>query len=195
MKAVRTVPSGPHMAGATHGAHRREGDTLAFLADLSRALAVSLDLRLTLSEAVNRVADFMQAEAASLFLLDPETGVLDCRICVGPVDITGSRLAVGQGVVGRAVAENTTQIVADASTDTRVWRAADDDSGFVTRSLVCAPLATADGPIGALEIVNRRDGAPFSAADAELLGIIAAPAALAINNARMAGNLLEQQRL
>lgn len=195
MNAARTVPSGPHVAGATLGAHRREGATLAFLADLSRALAVSLDLRKTLSEAVNRVADFMQAEAASLFLLDPDTGVLECRICVGPVDITGSRLAVGQGVVGRAVAENTTQIVADAATDARVWRAADDDSGFITRSLVCAPLATAEGPIGALEIVNRRDGAPFSAADAELLGIIAAPAALAINNARMAGNLLEQQRL
>lgn len=176
-------------------AQLREGDTLAFLADLSRTLAISLDLRKTLSEAVTRVADFMQAEAASLFLLDPESRVLECRICVGPVDITGSRLAVGQGVVGRAVAENSTQVVADATTDTRVWRAADDDSGFVTRSLVCAPLATAEGPIGALEIINRRDGKPFTDADAELLGIIAAPAALAINNARMAGNLLEQQRL
>ncbi|WP_348057538.1 SpoIIE family protein phosphatase [Dokdonella sp.] len=173
----------------------RERETLAFLADLSRTLAVSLDLRKTLSEAVTRVADFMQVEAASLFLLDPESRVLECRICVGPVDITGSRLALGQGVVGRAVAENAAQVVADATTDARVWRAADDDNGFVTRSLVCAPLATADGPIGALEIVNRRDGQPFSDADAELLGIIAAPAALAINNARMAGNLLEQQRL
>jgi sigma-B regulation protein RsbU (phosphoserine phosphatase) len=198
MKAARTASSGLPAAGAVRrppGSGLREGATLAFLADLSRSLAVSLDLRQTLSETVTRVADFMQAEAASLFLLDPETHVLDCRICVGPVDITGSRLAVGQGVVGRAVAENATQIVIDATTDARVWRAADDDSGFVTRSLVCAPLATADGPIGALEIVNRRDGAPFSAADAELLGIIAAPAALAINNARMAGNLLEQQRL
>lgn len=200
MNVARAAPAGPRAADALQGAVRREGDTLAFLADLSRALAVSLDLRQTLSESVTRVADFMQAEAASLFLLDneavdPAARVLICRICVGPVDITGSRLAVGQGVVGRAVAENATQIVIDATTDARVWRAADDDSGFVTRSLVCAPLATANGPIGALEIVNRRDGAPFSAADAELLGIIAAPAALAINNARMAGNLLEQQRL
>lgn len=175
--------------------HAREGQTLAFLGDLSRALAVSLDLAQTLSATVTRVAEFMQVEGAALFLLDPATQVLDCRICVGPVDITGSRLAVGQGVVGRAVADNATQIVADAATDTRVWRAADEDNGFVTRSLVCAPLSTANGPIGALEIVNRRDGLPFTASDAELLGIIAAPAALAINNARMANNLLEQERL
>jgi sigma-B regulation protein RsbU (phosphoserine phosphatase) len=172
----------------------REG-TLAFLSELSQALAVSLDLRQTLSETVNRVVDFMQVEAASLFLLDPQTLVLDCRICVGPVDITGVRLAVGQGIVGRAAAENATQIVADAVNDSRVWHAADDTTGFVTHSLVCAPLRTAAGPIGVLEIVNRRDGEPFSSADAELLDLVAAPAALAINNARMASTLLEQQRL
>jgi sigma-B regulation protein RsbU (phosphoserine phosphatase) len=168
---------------------------LAFLAELSQALAVSLDLRQTLSETVTRVVDFMQVEAASLFLLDPETLVLDCRICVGPVDISGVRLAVGQGIVGAAVAENATQVVVDAASDARVWRAADDGSGFVTRSLVCAPLRTAAGPIGVLEIVNRRDGKPFSAVDAELLDLVAAPAALAINSARMAAILLEQQRL
>ena len=173
----------------------QQAGTLAFLANLAQQLAVSIDLGQTLSEVVTRVAAFMQVEAASLFLLDPATGVLECEVCVGPVDIRGTRLAVGQGVVGRAVAENATQVVADAEGDARVWRAADEASGFVTRSLVCAPLATANGPIGALEIVNHRDGTPFSAIDAELLGLVAAPAALAINNARMAGDLLEQQRL
>ena len=202
MKPARRAAS-PRATGAARGAPARgprEADTLAFLADLSRALAVSLDLRQTLPEAINRVVDFMQVEAASLFLIDAEAPesqapVLECRICVGPVDITGTRLAVGQGVVGRTVAENATQVVVDASTDARVWREADDATGFVTRSIVCAPLRTAAGPIGVLEIVNRRDGRPFSPADAELLDLIAAPAALAINNARMAGSLLAQQRL
>ena len=169
--------------------------TLAFLGDLSQTLAVSLDLRKTLSEAVNRIADFMQAEAASLFLLDPATNVLECRICVGPVDLTGVRLAIGQGVVGLAVSENATQIVTDAATDERVWRAGDESSGFVTRSLLCAPLCTAAGPIGALEIVNRRDGSAFGEEDAQVLRLLAAPTALAINNARMANDLIEQQRM
>ena len=206
MKALRARPSASRASAApalrADVAHHDPAETLAFLAELSGALAVSIDLEQTLSEAVNRVADFMQVEAASLFLVDSESGdadpanaVLECRFCVGPVDIAGTRLAVGQGVVGRAVAANATQIVADAVSDSRVWRAADEDSGFVTRSLICTPLATATGPIGALEIVNRRDGAPFTARDAELLGLVAAPAALAINNARMARDLLEQQRL
>ena len=201
MKTARVRPAGSRVPGAAKIARTaaprrtREAETLAFFADLSQALAVSLDLGQTLSETVNRVADFMQVEAASLFLLDPATQVLECRICVGPVDITGTRLGVGQGVIGTAVAENRVQIVVDAANDPRIWRAADDETGFITTSLVCAPLATAKGPIGAIEIINRRDGAPFTAADAERLRLIAAPAALAINNARMSGDLLEQQRL
>ncbi len=195
MSDARAEASAQRAMDAAGSARPKEADTLAFLAQLSQELAVSLDLRRTMPQAITRVADFMEAEAASLFLLDAAGDVLECRICVGPVDINGVRLGVGQGVIGRAVAENATQIVVDAATDPRVWRAADDDSGFVTRSLICAPLRTAAGPIGAIEIVNRRDGTPFSMLDAELLDLVAAPAALAINNARMAGNLLEQQRL
>lgn len=196
MKAVRKAPP-PTAIARTGGAPAcaSASQTLTFLADLSQALAVSLDLRQTLSEAVRRVVDFMQVEAASLFLVDPAARILECKLCVGPVDITGTRLAIGQGVVGRAVADNATRIVADAAQDAQVWRAADEATGFVTRSLVCVPLRTAAGPIGALEVVNRRDGAPLSEADAELLDVVAAPVALAIGNARQAQALLEQQRL
>jgi len=190
MKLARRAAPPP---AASHAADAAR--TLAFLADLSQAFAVSLDLRKTLPDAINRVADFMQAEGASLFLIDPATSVLECRICVGPVDMTGVRLAIGQGVVGLAVEQNVTQIVADARTDPRVWRAGDEGSGFVTTSLLCAPLSTAAGPIGAIELVNRRDGRAFNAEDAEMLRLLAAPTALAINNARMANDLVEQQRM
>ena len=182
----------PASASLSAGADERRA--LGFLADLSQALALSLDLRETLDRAVTRIADFMQAEAASLFLLDAN-GVLECRICVGPVDITGLKVEIGQGVVGRAVAENATQIVRDAQTDARVNSRVDAETGFVTRSMLCAPLSTAQGAIGALEVINRRDGGLFEASDAEILRLIAAPAALAINNARLAQGLVEQQRM
>lgn len=200
----------PPAPRAERSARDGEARALAFVADLSQALAVSLDLRRTLTEAVNRIVEFMAAEAASLFLLDRvpgergsgergpgerDGGELVCRLCVGPLDLTGLRLAVGQGVVGRAVAENACQIVTDAASDPRVHRAVDAASGFVTRSLLCAPLATANGPIGALEVVNRRGGGAFDADDARILRLLAAPTALAINNARMAAERVEQQRL
>ena len=168
---------------------------LTFLADLSQQLAVSLELRKTLELAVERLADFMQAEAASMFLIDRASGLLECRICVGPVDISGLKLEVGQGVVGRTVAENAPQLVLDAQSDQRVNARVDAETGFVTRSILCVPLATAQGPIGAIEVINRRGGGLFDAADAELLRLIAAPIALAIHNAQLAATIVEQQRI
>ena len=82
-----------------------------------------------------------------MFLIDRASGLLECRICVGPVDISGLKLEVGQGVVGRTVAENAPQLVLDAQSDQRVNARVDAETGFVTRSILCVPLATAQGPI------------------------------------------------
>ena len=172
-----------------------ERRALAFLAELSQALTQSLDLDRTLRLAVTRIARFMQAEAVSLFLVDPSTGLLVCRNCAGPVDITGLKLTVGQGVVGRTVSDNATQIVRDAQNDPRVHQSVDAETGFVTRSILCTPLRTAQGVIGALEVINRRDGGLFDEDDADILRLIASPAALAIHSAQLAEGLIEQQRI
>ena len=190
MNALRPVAADSRDSARAGG--RR---ALGFLADLSQSLAVSLDLRETLGPALARIMDFMHAEAASLFLLDRATNLLECKICAGPVDIVGLKLEVGQGVVGRAVAENAPQRSDDARRDTRVNQRVDAETGFVTRAILCVPLATAQGPIGALEIINRRDGGAFDADDAEILRLVAAPMALAINNARLALEVAEQQRI
>ncbi len=197
MNAESHVDVDGRMAHGRRPRHSALDDThaLAFLADLSQALAVSINLDQTLYESVSRIARYMHAEAASLFLLDTDERTLECRVCVGPVEMKGLRLAVGDGIVGRTVAENACQIVTDAASDPRVWRGGDAQSGFVTRSLLCAPLVTAAGPIGALEIINRDDGGLFDEKDAEVLRLLASPTALAINNARMAADLLVQQRL
>ena len=167
----------------------------ALLAELSEALAVSLDLRRTLPFALQRIADYMEAEAASLFLLDEEAGELECKVCIGPVDLRGLRLASDQGIAGRSLTDKSVIIVADATQDPRVFRRVDDESGFVTRSLVCVPLTTAKGTLGVLELINKRNGDAFDAIDAGILRLLAAPAAMAISNARLANELVEQQRL
>lgn len=172
-----------------------EARTLTFLAELSEALAITLDLHRTLNEAVTRIADYMQAEAASMFLLDSTSDLLECKVCVGPVNLLGLKLAAGQGVIGRTITENATQLVADAQADPRFYLGVDAETGFVTRSILCAPLATAHGPIGVLEVMNRRDGTPFDEFDARVLRVLAAPTALAINNARLARDQIEQQRM
>lgn len=170
-------------------------DFLPILAEVSQQLAVSVDLERTLRESVAFITDYMRAEAAAVFLLDAGGTTLLCRACVGPVDILGLRIPADAGIVGRAVAQNACQMVRDASQDPDFAAKVDADTGFVTRSVLCAPLTTAQGAIGAIEVINKLDGGLFDDVDRDALRLLAAPTALALNIARMAGDLVEQSRI
>lgn len=166
-------------------------DELSLLADFSQAIAVSIDIETTLREAVQRIAKYMQAEAAALFLLEGDH--IRCRASFGRVDIRGLTLPKHKGIVGRTIRDNQVQLVPDVQHDPDF--AGNLVSGFIARTMVCAPLSTADGPIGALQLLNRIDGEAFGTHDANFLRLFAAPTALALNNARLAGELLEQDRI
>ncbi len=170
-------------------------DFLPILAEISQQLAVSVDLERTLRESVGYITSYLQAEAAAVFMVDANGAMLECRACVGPVDIHGLRIPVDQGIVGRTVAQNACQMVRDASTDPDFSGKIDSATGFITRSVLCAPLATAQGVIGAIEVINKRDGGLFDEADRDALRLLAAPTALALNIARMATELVEQNRI
>lgn len=183
------------VAGDPAQAEQPSVELLAFLAEVSQQLAVSVDLARTLRESTAYVARYLDAEAVSVFMLDGDTGTLVCRACQGPVDILGLRVPTGKGIVGRTVASNECQMVRDAYDDPDFAGQVDADTGFVTRSVLCAPLATAQGAIGAIEVINKRGGRLFDEADLTALRLLAAPMALALNIARMAGELVEQNRI
>jgi phosphoserine phosphatase RsbU/P len=170
-------------------------EPLALIAELAQALASSLDLQATLSKAVQRIATAMQAEAASVFLVDEDAGVLVCRASAGPVDIVGLELPLGSGVAGRAYASGMCQLVRDVSKDPDFDAAVDLRTGFTTRSLLCTPLFSGHGVLGVLQVLNKRGGLLFDESDHLLLRALAAPAALAISNARLAAESIEQERL
>lgn len=170
-------------------------ELLAFLAEVSQQLAVSVDLTRTLRESAAYAARYLDAEAVSVFLVDAESGTLVCRACQGPVDILGLRVPMGKGIVGRTVANNACQMVRDAYADPDFVEQVDSETGFVTRSVLCAPLSTAQGAIGAIEIINKQGDRLFDEADLTALRLLAAPMALALNIARMAEDLVEQNRI
>lgn len=167
-------------------------EEVGILADFSHAFAASLDVGETLRRAVVQIADHMNAEAAAVFLTDETAGDIECRACAGPVDVVGLRVQRGRGIVGRAISENRVQMVRDTSLDPDHLG---DQGGFHTRSILCAPLDTADGAIGALQVLNKRDGALFDQHDANVLRLLAVPTALALNNARLTRELVEQNRI
>ncbi len=64
-----------------------------------------------------------------------------------------------QGIVGAVFQSGLGEIVADAYADKRFNQEVDRESGFVTRSLLCAPVKNAKGEtIGVVEMLNKQDG-------------------------------------
>lgn len=180
------------MVTAPTGLARIGPEEVGILADFSHAFAASLDVGETLRRAVVQIAEHMNAEAAAVFLTDPIEGDIVCRACAGPVDVVGLRVERGRGIVGRAIAENRVQMVRDTAQDPDHLG---DQRGFHTRSILCAPLDTAEGAIGALQVLNKRDGALFDMHDANVLRLLAVPTALALNNSRLTRELVEQNRI
>jgi sigma-B regulation protein RsbU (phosphoserine phosphatase) len=171
-------------------------DQLELLADIAQSFASSLDISETLNNAIQKFMQYLDAEAASIFLLENRNSELVCKACAGPVDINGLRLPASAGIVGKTVMSRSCQIVRDVTKDPNFAKNVDADTGFVTRSILCTPLIVKNECIGALELINKRGGdGLFDDRDKHLLGALASAASLAIHNARMADRLVEQERM
>jgi sigma-B regulation protein RsbU (phosphoserine phosphatase) len=172
-----------------------ERDHLLLIAEMTREFGAANDYKAVAHTALERITKYMNAEAASLFLLSDSGDNLVCVACYGPVDITGLSIPAATGVVGRSVISRKGLLVRDVSQDGDFGAAVDAKTGFTTRSLLVAPLAIGKECLGAIEIINRTSGdGLFSDEDMILLETLARAAALAINNFRLTHKIVQQER-
>ena len=189
-------PSAPNSTVAGHPAEDRVYDHLELLSEMGQDFVSSRDIDASLMRAVEHITKYVGAEGGALFMLEDEGKALVCRACVGATEITGLSLPSDQGIVGRSVQENASDIIRDAQNDDRFYKGFDEQTGYTTLSILCAPMSVKDERIGAIELINKssEDGL-FNEEDLRLLEAMSASAALAIHNARMAEALVEQERL
>jgi sigma-B regulation protein RsbU (phosphoserine phosphatase) len=168
---------------------------LDLIVEMTGDFVQSHDVEATLHLGLERIARRLGAEAASLFLVDEDTGELVCRANIGPVDVRGLRLAPGTGIVGRTIDLGVPQLVRDTRRDPDFAQSIDAVTGFVTRSILCAPMAARGQRLGAIELFNKASGDAFTQTDSRLLQALAASSALALINARLVADMAEQQGL
>ncbi len=172
-------------AGVSREALQRNQE-IAFLQEAGRLLGSSLDPQRVLAATLSQVNEILDVEAASLALVDRETGFITFELAIGGGNdaVKGLRLEPGQGIVGQSIADGRAVLVADVMSDPRWFGGVDQVSGYETRSLMCVPLRAKGQVIGALEVLNKRDG-PFTGDDLRLVTSLGDLAAQAIENARL----------
>jgi HD-GYP domain-containing protein (c-di-GMP phosphodiesterase class II) len=170
---------------------RRSAERQRLLEQISLHMQQTLNIDDLIPLVLEEVNKAIEAEAQSLWLLNAEASLLECRFATGPgaEAIKRVRVPLGKGIVGQSVARHEALMLVDAQQDPRVFRAADEQTGFVTRSLLCVPLVRQGQAIGAIEAVNKHHGLAFTRDDLDLLRSIANSAALAIENARLFADL------
>ncbi|MDP7113070.1 MAG: GAF domain-containing protein, partial [Myxococcota bacterium] len=117
-----------------------------------------VDLDTLLGEAVDGLTERAGADRGTLYLLDHATRTLVSHVAHLP-EIAEIRLRLGEGVAGQVARTGKPLRVRSAADDARVAKRFDEMTGYRTRSLMAAPLCSADGHvIAVLELINKRVG-------------------------------------
>ena len=165
------------------------------LRDEQRILSISSDLsgELKLEVLIERImevtAELLNAERSTLFVHDPKRDELVSVYAAG-IETREIRIPSTQGIAGAVFTSGQAENIADPYADARFSQQVDKSTGFVTRSILCAPIVNkSGGRIGVAQVLNKRDGG-FTLKDEARLRAFAAQVAVSIENARLFDDIL-----
>jgi GAF domain-containing protein len=138
-----------------------------------------------------------KARASSIFLLDVDTDelVFEAISGEGSEQLVGTRFPSSKGIAGWVLVTRQPLVLEDVTGDPRFAREFAEQTGYVPKGLMAAPLLHGERALGVLEVLDRPGTSKFTLAESDLLGLFANQAALALDlllAARRARSVLEE---
>ena len=167
---------------------------------MNQEFAISLDLNETLNTALKIIITRLNAEAANIFLINNKTNKFECIASLNQDHLDEYQLNLKDGVMGKAVDQRKCIRVGNVRKDVReiaeFYFDLDNKTNFTTYSVLCSPLIAANECIGVIHCLNKKTNEKlFIEDDRKLLELLSTPAALAIRNAKMAQEMVEQNKI
>jgi GAF domain-containing protein len=161
---------------------------LATLAGPAFAPAESAQL---LSAIANTAKELFGAAACSIGLVteDESEIVFTTAIGAGADDFVGTRIRSGTGIAGWVVSTGQPMALSKLRDDQRFARDVAEQSGYMPDEILAVPVATDDGVLGVLEVLDRDTRRPDADNDMRLLTLFANQAALAIQSSQVFAHL------
>jgi signal transduction histidine kinase/putative methionine-R-sulfoxide reductase with GAF domain len=185
--ALKSNPARPldvRLADA-EAALSREMRVSKALREVGVALGTTLDLDRLLELILDKITQALEADRATLYLLDESNDELVSRIVQGQ-EVRSIRLKIGHGIAGHVARTGKPLQVRDAYKDPRFSPEWDMLSGYRTRSILAAPIKNHLGKtIGVVQVLNKKKRGEFTDDDAEILAALATQAAVSIDNSRL----------
>lgn len=122
------------------------------------------------------------AAAASVFLLDEETGdlVFEAVAGEGADRLVGTRFPSGTGLAGWVAMSGQALLVDDVTQNPQFARDAAESTGYVPHSIMAAPLIRNGDCIGVLEVLDRASRPRGDLSDVDLIAMLATEVALGL---------------
>ncbi|MBF0131189.1 MAG: GAF domain-containing protein [Magnetococcales bacterium] len=169
----------PNLTSA--GAIAQRMSQMEMLLSISRQVAANETLEEMLKTIIELTTEKTHSERGSIFLNDERTGELYTRYAQGHIR-REIRILNNQGIAGHVFQSQQGIIIHDAYQDSRFDPSVDKETGFVTRSIICAPIRTAKGAIiGVVQSLNKQTG-NYSEDDLKLLEAMTQQAAIILEN-------------
>lgn len=140
----------------------------------------------------------ISAEAASLFIVNGQSKELEMVVSTRVEGVflkEPIRVPKGKGIAGWVFEHGESLLIPDAYADARFYKDADRQTGFQTRSILCAPLKYGGELLGVLQVLNPTGKPAFEAEDQEGFSAYADLTATAIQKLRAIEQLRHQERV
>jgi len=167
---------------------------LSLLFEAARILNSTLDLAELLELILKIARGEVKADRGTVFLVDPRRQEL-WSIAASGLDHQEIRIPFGKGVAGKVAITGQVVNTDDAYSLDCFDPEFDQKLNYRTKSLLSIPIRHHSGEVvGVLQLVNAQNG-HFSADDMEFLTKLSAHMAMALENARLHRDTMEQQRM
>lgn len=180
------APLGP--SGVIEGVLAVRNRQIAAVHQVTEVLFANLSLDDRLRDVLGVSMRAVEATAGSIYLHREADDSLVFEYVVGPPNsaaLIGMALPSDQGIAGHVFHTGETTMENRARQASGHRGDIGEAVGFITESMVTVPLKTLEGdPVGVMQILNKQTG-DFTADDIEVLEIVAAVAATAIENAKL----------
>ncbi|HET7542129.1 MAG TPA: GAF domain-containing protein [Polyangiaceae bacterium] len=191
-ETAQNAPEGPSLDPTE--ALRRERRVSAALREVGVALGTTFDLDDLLELILSKLTDLVEADRATLYLLDEGKKELVSRLVVGD-QVRSIRMKLGHGIPGIVAQTGKSIRIRDAYADPKFERDWDLLTGYRTKSMLVAPLKNHLGrTIGVIQVLNKKSGQEFTGDDESILSALSTQAAVAIDNSRLFLSLIQKNK-
>ncbi len=159
-ETVQGAPDGRALDSSE--ALRHERRVSAALREVGVALGTTFDLDDLLELILSKLTELVEADRATLYLLDENKKELVSRLVVGD-KVRSIRMKVGHGIPGMVAQTGKSIRIRDAYSDPQFEKDWDILTGYRTKSMLVAPLKNHLGrTIGVIQVLNKKGGLEFN---------------------------------